>query len=290
MSEKTLYLEIFQPFAQYRNPFTFYYAQTYPLPPKSTIIGMLQNLVDDYYGHVHGVENWWKLKVSIHGGFESIFWGYQQLIKGETSLSTNGLLNKHDRNPLGKVWHLLYHSNIKAQRTPVYQQELFNGHLFIFLQGNADLVGLIKSSLENQKKVLYLGRSEDVMFIKNIVDIDACNIEKEIKTVKKNIWLGYPTYIKLKDRDRGKKFPIKNEKFPVYSIPTRVEFWNSNNRIKNKAELSKETERKVDFETVIYTGLDYVVYLSGEVKIEIFKINLNGKDFIFKIPVDFGWL
>ncbi|MGB9831021.1 MAG: CRISPR-associated protein Cas5, partial [Fervidicoccus fontis] len=49
-SKNTLFVEIFQPFAQYRNPFTFYYAQTYPLPPKSTILGMLQNAVEDWYG------------------------------------------------------------------------------------------------------------------------------------------------------------------------------------------------------------------------------------------------
>ena len=69
-----------------------------------------------------------------------------------------------------------------------------------------------------------------------------------------------------------------------------MEFWNNGNRIKNKAELSKKTERKVDFEPVIHTGLDYVIYLSKDIKIEIFKLNLNGKNLIFKIPVDFGWL
>ncbi|MEM5832075.1 MAG: CRISPR-associated protein Cas5, partial [Candidatus Aenigmatarchaeota archaeon] len=66
MSNRVLYIEIFQPFAQYRNPFTFYYAQTYPLPPKSTIIGMLQNAVGDWYGNKYR-DSWWKLKVSVHG-------------------------------------------------------------------------------------------------------------------------------------------------------------------------------------------------------------------------------
>jgi len=284
--ERTLFIELFQPFAQYRNPFTFYYAQTYPLPPKSTITGMLQNAAGKYYD-----ESFWNLKVSVHGGFESIFWNYQNLIKGDISIGKIGLLNKHDRNPLGgSIWHPLYYSNIKAQRTPVHQQELFNGHLFIFLRGNEDLIELIKSSLENPEKILYLGRSEDVAFIRNVIDINAYDAESNVKAVKKNIWLSYPTYIKLKDKDSRKQFPIENEKFPVYSIPVRVEFWDDGNRIKNKAELSKETERKVDFETVIHTGLDYVIYLSDEVKIETFKLNLNGKNLVFKIPLEFGWL
>jgi len=278
--EKTLFIELFQPFAQYRNPFTFYYAQTYPLPPKSTIIGMLQNATGKYYD-----EDFWNLKVSVHGGFESLFWNYQNLIKGDISLAKYR----------GKIvlWNQglpLYSGGLKSQRTPIYQQELFNGHLYIFIRGDAELIELIKSSLENPKKVLYLGRSEDVVFTKNVIDINAYDAEKSVKTVRKNIWLSYPTYIKLRNKDSGKQFPIKNEKFPVYSIPVRVEFWNDGNRIKNKAELSKETERSVDFETVIHTGLDYVIYLSKDVEIEIFKLNLNGKNLIFKIPIDFGWL
>jgi len=278
--EKTLFIELFQPFAQYRNPFTFYYAQTYPLPPKSTVIGMLQNATGKYYD-----EDFWNLKVSIHGGFESLFWNYQNLIKGDISLAKYR----------GKIvlWNQglpLYSGGLKSQRSPVYQQELFNGHLYIFIRGDAELIELIKSSLENPKKVLYLGRSEDVVFIKNVIDIDAYNAERSVKTVKKNIWLSYPMYIKLRDKDSGKQFPIKNEKFPVYSIPVRVEFWNNGNRIKNKAELSKETERRVDFETVIHTGLDYVIYLSKDVEIEIFRLNLNRKNLVFKIPMNFGWL
>ena len=55
-SDKIFLMEIFQPFAQYRNPFTFYYAQTYPLPPKSTIIGMLQNAQNDWYGNNNGLK------------------------------------------------------------------------------------------------------------------------------------------------------------------------------------------------------------------------------------------
>ena len=292
MAEKTLFAEVFQPFAQYRNPFTFYYAQTYPLPPKSTVIGMLQNAVNDYYGHYYGVENWWNLKVSVHGGFESVFWNYQQLIKGEITIGKIGLLNKHDRNPLGKIWHPLYHSNIKAQRTPVYQQELFNGHLFIFVRGNEDLIETIKSSLEKPRKVLYLGRSEDVIFLKSKPKIleDEGLLPQKPSTVKKSLWLRYPTYIKLCKKKNNCKpedeFPIKNDKFPVYSIPVRVEFKNNDQTIRNKAEINENTERIVEFETVLHTGYDYVVYLEDEIKVE--KFNINGK--IFKIPKDFGWL
>ncbi len=287
MSTKTLFIEAFQPFAQYRNPFTFYYAQTFPLPPKSTIVGMLQNATGEATGkYVKYYRNeFWDLKVSVHGGFESIFWNYQQLIKGEITIGRIGLLNKHDRNPLGKIWHPLYYSNIKAQRTPVYQQELFNGHLFIFIRGNEDLIYEIKSALESPKKILYLGRSEDVIFLRDIKILEDEGISPELKPVKRNIWLTFPTYIKL--YHNGKEFPIENKKFPVYSIPVWVEFRNNGKPIKNKAELRKDTERKVKFETIIYTGFDYVVYLKEKIEVEIFRLD-NKK--IFNIPENFGWL
>ncbi len=287
MAEKTLFIEIFQPFAQYRNPFTFYYAQTYPLPPKSTIIGMLQNATNRYYD-----PEFWNLKVSVHGGFESVFWNYQQLIKGDVSISRVGLINKHDRNPLGNIWHPLYHSTIKAQRTPVYQQELFNGHLFIFIRGDEDLIERIKSSLENPKKVLFLGRSEDIIFLKSQPKIlEDEETKPQVKSVKKSLWLKYPTYIRLyKKKDNCKsedKFPIKNDKYPVYSIPIRMDFKNNDQTIRNKAELNKNIKREVKFETIIYTGYDYVVYLEREIKIE--KYNIDDKK-VFKIPIDYGWL
>ena len=280
--EKTLLIEIFQPFAQYRNPFTFYYAQTYPLPPKSTIIGMLQNATDNYYD-----ERFWDLKVSVHGGFECIFWNYQQLIKGDVTLAKyRGKVTLWNQNlPL-------YSGGIKSQRTPVYQQELFNGHLFIFVKGNEDLIEIIKSNLENPKKVLCLGRSEDVIFLKNKPKIlEDEGVKPQIKSVKRSLWLKYPTYIKLsKKKDNCRlegEFPIRNDKFPVYSIPVKVEFKNNGRTIRNKAELNKNTERKVEFETVIYTGYDYVVYLEREIKVEKYKIDDKR---VFKIPTDYGWL
>lgn len=286
MPEKTLFIEIFQPFAQYRNPLTFYYAQTYPLPPKSTIIGMLQNAVNDYYGHNYGIEKWWNLKISVHGGFETVFWNYQQLIKGDVSISIAGLINKHDRNPLGNIWHRIYNSSIKAQRTPVYQQELFNGHLYLFIKGEENLIDEIKVSLEKTKKILSLGRSEDIIYIRKISEI--LNSEIKQKEAKKSLWLTYPTYLKEKIELYGnkKEFPIKNQKYPVYSIPTFVIFHNNGIPVKNKAEITKETKRDVKFETVIYTGFDYVLKLSEPVKFEEF-VNDNKK---FRIISDFGWL
>lgn len=266
---KTLLLELFQPFAQYRNPFTFYYAQTFPLPPKSTIVGMLQNATGLYYN-----EDFWNLKVSIHGGFESTFWNYQQLIKGEIKLQ-----NVNNQLTLVNQERTLYGMGLKSQRTPINQQELFNGHLWIFLRGEEELISKINTSLEKQQKILSLGRSEDVIFIKTVKMCEENQITKS--TAKKNLWLfDKPMYIKKEG------FSIKNDKYPVYSIPTKVLFKNKGITITSKAELSKETVREPKFETVIYTGTDYIIHLSNEVEVE--DITLDKLK--FRIPTEWGWL
>ena len=278
MTKKTLLLKLFQPFAQYRNPFTFYYAQTYPLPPKSTIIGMLQNACNDWYGHKFGIEKWWNLKVSVHGGFESVFWDYQQLIKGELLLSGGGILNKNSDNPGGNVLLPLYGPGLTSRRSPTYQQELFNGHLYIFIRGDRELIEKIEEALEHPSKVLSLGRSEDVIFIEKVEIFDEAKEDEAEGDLK----LTLPTYI----IERG--FPIKMSKYPVYSIPTKVIFKNQGDAVKHKSEITKATKREVEYETVIYTGYDYWIILEDKKPIKLEIYNVENKE--IKIISDFGWL
>ena len=272
MSEKILFLEIFQSFAQYRNPFTFYYAQTYPLPPKSTIIGMLQNAVEDWYGNKYGVEKWWDLKVSIHGGFESVFWNYQNLVKGYVEFDKNmRLINQ--KLPL-------YGEGLTSKREPVYQQELFNGHLYIFISGeDAEIINKIKEALEKPKKVLSLGRSEDIIFIR---DIKLLEKGRNSEPAEGDIKLTFPTYI------MEKNFPINMKKYPVYSIPVKIIFKNGNFSVKNKSEITKSTKREVEFERVIYTGYEYSILLKeGEtVNVEVYKV----REKEIRIIENYGWL
>jgi CRISPR-associated protein Cas5t len=280
--ERTLFLELFQPFAQYRNPFTFYYAQTFPLPPKSTIIGMLQNATGRYYDPA-----FWALKLSVHGGFESSFENYQSLIMGRVTLRTLGgnvaLMNRGRR---------LYGLGPKSQRYPVVQQELFNGRIYLFLRGDENIIMEISTALRRMPKVLSLGRSEDIIFIKNDLSIKP----SESAEVKRDLWLTYPTYI-LSETKGGEKFPLKNQKYPVYSLPLKVQFENKVGEnfvpVKSKAEISKKTERRTEFGKVIHTGYDYTIHLreGSKVNIETHKVTLSdGTDKIFKILTDYGWL
>lgn len=232
---------------------------------------MLQNVCDDWYGNDFGIEKWWNLKISVHGGFENVFYNYQNLIKGEIEFDkTKGLVNQ------GLP---LYGESLRSQRTPVFQQELFNGHIFIFIRGDETMLSNIKESIEKPKKVLSLGRSEDVVFIRNVMYIEP----NDSKKVRGDLKLRYPTYIK------NAKFPIKNRMYPVYSIPIKVIFRNNNTPVRSKAEITKETNRLVDFESVIYTGYEYSVVLkeSSQIEVEIYSIMGGKKIFIIE---QWGWL
>ncbi len=275
MAERTLLIELFQPFAQYRNPFTFYYAQTYPLPPKSTIIGMLQNALNDWYGNERGIDEWWSLKVSVHGGFESIFWNYQQLIKAtKTGI---GLVRFRGRPVLWNQNLPLYGFPVTSQRSPVFQQELFNGWLYILLKGKEKFLSEIKEALERPRKVLSLGRSEDVVFIRRVEFIEG----KEKKA--REIAIKYPTYVRV---------PIeilKKREYPTYSIPIRVVFKNNGKPVRHKAEISVKTFRDVDFKPVIYVGAWTFLKFSNKVRFE--EYSFDGVQ--LKVVVDekaSGWL
>lgn len=276
MAKKTLFIELFQPFAQYRNPFTFYYAQTYPLPPKSTIVGMLQNALGDWYGQDHGLETWWEnLKVSIHGGFEAIFWNYQQLIKAaETGIS---LVSFKGRPTLWNQNLPLYHFPVTSRRTPVLQQELFNGWLYIFLKGNEGLLNEIKEALERPRKVLSFGRSEDVVFIRRVEFVESS------KKKAGEIAIRYPTYVATSPER------LKKKEYPTYAIPTKVIFRNNGEPVRHKAEISRETLRDVEFRSVIYVGA--WTFLKFNEKVNLEEYILEGKK--FKVVSDknaSGWL
>ena len=81
-------LKLFQETACYKKPFAFKVAETYPLPPYSTVIGMFHKILQAKSGE------YYPMNISVQGEFESIFSNYQTLRmykgKGEvTSMPRN---------------------------------------------------------------------------------------------------------------------------------------------------------------------------------------------------------
>ena len=291
---QTLKVDLFLPFAQYRNPFTFFYAQTFPLPPKSTIVGMLQNLTGEYFDN-----KYWDLKICVFGIQESIFWNYQQLIKG-VPVPVKSDFVKEEIGKSGKVMQIketkvdystltggdklpLYGVSKKSQRTPVYQQEIYNLRLTIFIKHeDVTFIQGIKSSFANLRKVMHLGRSEDIFFIRKAPEIVTFE-EKELWDFSST----FGSYILRADNSI-----LDNEKhFPVYSIPTRSIFELNEKPIQSQKELfsnKQNIKRKVDYNTVYYAENNRLVFLEKK-PVMFYKGEIEGNEIKYYL-IDQSWL
>lgn len=259
--QQILKVELFQPFAQFRNPFTFFYAQTFPLPPKSQVIGMLQNLTGEYYNS----EYFTKIKVAVFGAHESIFWNYSQMIKGVPQLAFGNVM----KLTAGKKALPLYGVGKKSQRTPVYQQEIYNLRLVLFFKcEDIQLLQNIYTSFKTMRKVMHLGRSEDIFFQRSnpeIIQLDYKDL-KDFKQV-------YGNYILQSEVQN-----ISNiEQLPVYNIPLSSKFFLNNRPIQSQQGILNNRDnlkRNVDFKTVYYVQ-DVSLAFKEKQKVALYRKSLN---------------
>ncbi|MEM2772583.1 MAG: CRISPR-associated protein Cas5 [Candidatus Pacearchaeota archaeon] len=256
-----LFLKLFQPFTQFRNPFTFFYAQTFPLPPKSTILGFLENATDKYYSGCFD-----DLKISIWGYYSSIYWNYLHFIKGNPYLDENRILKGGDKKPL-------YGLN-KSQRTPTYQQEIAGGNFYIFLKGEKKKIEELYKSFNPVNKVLNLGRGEDVVFIRDVKILNDHLDNKDLKDY--HISIG--TYI-LTNIETNQSVLINESiisTLPVYSITLNQKFvYRENGQfISSRDEIfnKNKIERKVNFKSVYYIENRKII-LKNTLKTFIFKFD-----------------
>jgi len=196
---KILKLKIYQPTAHYRIPFTFVRRHTYPIPPYSTVIGLICNIL--------GIENqedenFEKLKnglsLAIYGKYEFLNREYlwlRNLNKEEHSrrfgCPENRIINQIPEHPGGQI--------------PTRIDVLEDVNLLIYIKHNDEkFLEEIKNNIKNpQKRIspIHLGRAEDLVIFK---EIEIVNIEKDKK----------PTHGRLKDYDftwlvdpkRGEKY------------------------------------------------------------------------------------
>ena len=148
---KILKLKIFQETACYKKPFAFKVAETYPLPPYSTVIGMFHKILGADSGE------YYPMNISIQGEYESIFSNYQNL-----------------RMFKGK-------DQVTAMPRNVHQ--LLNVHLLIHVKAEDDVIDKIYSNIINGAETFTLGRNEDLIrveeikYVKEVAKSD-CDINK----------------------------------------------------------------------------------------------------------------
>jgi CRISPR-associated protein Cas5t len=184
-SLKILKVKIYQPHAHYRIPFTYQRRHTYPLPPYSTVIGFLCNVlgIRNYKGTGEPCEDrncnscdYHKLKqikISICGYFES---------KTTEYIWFRNLSEKAHINRFGYVENRYLDGQVEhpGGQSPVYIDILNDVHLWIYIYHsdcNCNFLEKLKKSIENPSGRIYplhLGRAEDWIVIDKleIIQID----------------------------------------------------------------------------------------------------------------------
>lgn len=160
-----LRLEIYQPHAHYRIPYSINRRLTYPIPPYSTVIGFLCNIcgVDDQKSEVYSIIS--ELKISIAGRFDSKttenIW-FRNLSREEHN---RYYISETVRYKNGQVGHV-------GGQIPVKIDVLENVELVIHLyHKNEEHIEMIKQKLENpveRLQPLHLGRAEDLLVIRDL--------------------------------------------------------------------------------------------------------------------------
>ncbi|MCL6524841.1 MAG: CRISPR-associated protein Cas5 [Thermoflavifilum sp.] len=162
-------LNIYQPHAHYRIPFTYQRRHTYPIPPYSTVIGFLCNVLG-ICGHLNDdYENLQKIKMSIAGRFaakttEYIWFRNLAKRKNEARFGypENRWVNGHIEHPGGQ--------------SPMRIDVLDEVHLVIYLaHEDLDFLKTIKDAfnyLNKRLDVLHIGRAEDWIVFESNGDFD----------------------------------------------------------------------------------------------------------------------
>ena len=188
---KVLKIKIYQPTAHYRMPFTYQRRHTYPIPPYSTVIGFLCNLLGiDYQGN-ELYEELQNCRLSVSGKFEikltEYIW-FRNLSKASHERCF-GSASIREKN--GEVNHI-------GGQSPMRIDVLENMHLNIHLSSeNEEFLHKLEKYLHNpvnRLESIHLGRAEDWLVFESIKMIDLISCSKD-KNYNNFFWIPQYTFI-----------------------------------------------------------------------------------------------
>lgn len=227
-----------QTLASYRKPSSIQVKETYPLPPYSTVIGMIHTAC--------GFENYVDMDISVQGSYYSvvneIYTRYEfkpnyyekgrHSIKIESSTDTTGLTVGPAYIELLTNVSLIFHIKLKDEKM---LETIYNG--------------LIKP-----KEYLSLGRKEDLLIIEDakIVNVEEKILEEDY-ILKNDIYIPWNEEIKEKLNIFGTMYNLNKE----YSIntKTKLRYWKKQilaNYVAKGSKLYEGTKINTDGEYMVY--------------------------------------
>lgn len=183
---KILKMKLFQETACYKKPFALKIAETYPLPPYSTVIGMFHKILEAKPGE------YFSMNISVQGDYESIFSNYQTL--------------------------RMFKGKDKVTSMPRNVHQLLNVELVIHLKAEEEVVDKIYKNVIEGKQDFTLGRNED------LVRIDSIKIIEQPHRVYERFVNKYSSYIPnwMEENIDGINYRLNT----TYTIQKNLRKWN----------------------------------------------------------------
>lgn len=185
---KAIRLEIFQNLVNYKLPTSFQLKESYPLPPYSTVIGMIHNACE--------FTEYVPMKISIQGKYHS---------------KVNDLMTRYEFKPgmsFDKQRHQLNIEGFGISRGVSTVELLSEVELLIHIvPEDPAKIEEICQKLTYPHEYLSLGRREDLVIFKKLPEI--VEIEEVKLTETKNIQNDYSAYVPLKMLEKDLKIDGK---------------------------------------------------------------------------------
>ncbi len=161
---KALLIKIFQPTAHYRMPFTYQRRHTYPIPPYSTVIGFLCNMLGMDYQGKDQYARLKECKLSVSGRFEQKLTEYIWFRNLSKKSHEKYFGSAEIREKNGEVNHI-------GGQSPMRIDVLENMHVNIHLAGDENFLRELETYLHNpvnRLETVHLGRAEDWLVFESI--------------------------------------------------------------------------------------------------------------------------
>ncbi|KGG79722.1 type I-B CRISPR-associated protein Cas5b [Caloranaerobacter azorensis] len=214
---RAIRLKLYQNLVNYKKPTSFQLKETYPLPPYSTVIGMIH--------YVCGFEEYKDMSISIQGKYHSKvndLWTRYEFScaayeKGRHNIKVSSReINKKTGEEIEKTYGI-----IKGVSTA---ELLVDVELLIHIKPQDEkLLDLIYENFTKPKEYISLGRREDIVRVDEVKIVEISNEELEDCSVK----LNYDAYI-----------PV--DMFSKSDFPSNATIYNLN-KVYNKIKIKKNT-------------------------------------------------
>jgi CRISPR-associated protein Cas5t len=217
MNKRLLRIEIFQPTAHYRVPFAQKVKHTYPIPPYSTVKGLLANILGINKNIKEPKENELlaklkETKMAIFGNFKS---------KSEEYTWLRNLSKDYHEGRFKSIECRIFNGEVEhpGGQLPAIINTLNDVNIYIYLyHSDTEFLKKIEDSFLNpttRNEPLHLGRAEDIIIIENITQI-----EPKVNMLEGNYKMFF--WIPQKPYTWGDNISFEFEKVRglLYQIPT----------------------------------------------------------------------